>query len=792
MLHLVAALRRNSSLTRLRYEVMPCVWLKASGLTVLGRTGAPDRLTGIVDLPSTSSERVKEHIDRLFTEGARTRELRALGDRWPRGWDACSARWTDAASAAAGASPTRVSGAGVQRGEVDVAAVTSQREEELEERLEAVKRQKEMLEEVVLGVMREAKGAEAAQDQSRKFAEWTKQIARQCEAGSKKALEAMAEEADAAADAADAAEEAAVKAEASAGAAQEAEKGAMREARRAEEVVFGASKEIKATAEAEKAALLDLVSQLKAEVMAERGRSALVERQEEVNTVQLRDATERVGRAMRYRLDEAVELQWGADDGVSFRPDCTVPMLAGPPVSGEVGRPTAENRIAAANHSVHAGLWQELPAVLKVISEVAKDVDGDAAKVYLREFFTHKKVAAHHHVVDLYGITRNPPDQPFAVVMGESGAVMVRPSWLLRLLAGREGAGLNRVRALAKIMAPSFAGGAASDLGVAHDGSVTPPPGLTLLSLAERSLVVGSESVADHDEIRSGTRVVRSLQHLLSALCEEASHAWTELAAFPEGATGVANPEFPPEVAAVASQSVEGMAWALLPLQRRLLLAIGAARGLAHLHSLSIAHRDVKPENLLVGNSASGWIVRVADFGDARVTMECTLNANPQAPQHHGTPPYMAPEAWAPDDSTEPSVKLAGDVYSFGCVLYMLLRLGAQDPWDPQVPRSSSLDERCQQLRQKVVSKSRPSISSLSDGRKFRGTLPGPWPSTKLAGEEEEPTPVQELLGLIKKCWKSKPGDRPSMRAVLQRLEALEKRTADLDMQGTGVSRLRW
>ena len=62
--------------------------------------------------------------------------------------------------------------------------------------------------------------------------------------------------------------------------------------------------------------------------------------------------------------------------------------------------------------------------------------------------------------------------------------------------------------------------------------------------------------------------------------------------------------------------------------KQRLQIAVGIARALAHMHSLSPAmiHRDVKPQNvLLVRESCSdgdgnGWVAntKVADFGTVR------------------------------------------------------------------------------------------------------------------------------------------------------------------------------
>ncbi len=74
-----------------------------------------------------------------------------------------------------------------------------------------------------------------------------------------------------------------------------------------------------------------------------------------------------------------------------------------------------------------------------------------------------------------------------------------------------------------------------------------------------------------------------------------------------------------------------------------------AARGLLAAHVAGIVHRDVKPENILVGNDGR---VRVSDFGIARPTGTHAIDASAgtlQSTAGIGTPAYMAPEQFLGD-----------------------------------------------------------------------------------------------------------------------------------------------
>ncbi|CAG9802494.1 unnamed protein product [Chironomus riparius] len=87
------------------------------------------------------------------------------------------------------------------------------------------------------------------------------------------------------------------------------------------------------------------------------------------------------------------------------------------------------------------------------------------------------------------------------------------------------------------------------------------------------------------------------------------------------------------------------------------------ASALAYLHAMSIVHRDVKPENLLVELDSDGNVVmlKLADFG-----LACEVNEPLFAVC--GTPTYVAPEILM-----ETGYGLKIDVWAAGIILYILL-----------------------------------------------------------------------------------------------------------------------
>ncbi|MGA1753846.1 MAG: protein kinase domain-containing protein, partial [Pontimonas sp.] len=90
---------------------------------------------------------------------------------------------------------------------------------------------------------------------------------------------------------------------------------------------------------------------------------------------------------------------------------------------------------------------------------------------------------------------------------------------------------------------------------------------------------------------------------------------------------------------------------------------VAAALGFAH--EAGIAHRDIKPANILIG---SNGVVKVADFGIARL-MNGPAEANlTQAGSVMGTATYFSPEQ---AQGAQPDPR--SDLYSLGIVMYEMV-----------------------------------------------------------------------------------------------------------------------
>ncbi len=138
-------------------------------------------------------------------------------------------------------------------------------------------------------------------------------------------------------------------------------------------------------------------------------------------------------------------------------------------------------------------------------------------------------------------------------------------------------------------------------------------------------------------------------------------------------------------------------------------LATGIASGINAIHKKGIIHRDIKPDNVLLGPNN---VVKITDLGLARQLDESEdFNRLTVSGMVVGTPWYLAPEAIR--DSRSAGAET--DIYSFGATVYHML--AGKPPFDApsayEVMRKH-LEDRHQPLREINPAISR-SLSHLID-----------------------------------------------------------------------------
>ncbi len=126
----------------------------------------------------------------------------------------------------------------------------------------------------------------------------------------------------------------------------------------------------------------------------------------------------------------------------------------------------------------------------------------------------------------------------------------------------------------------------------------------------------------------------------------------------------------------IAMEHVEGrtlremVAGGALAIPTAIHLALQIARGLAKAHAASVVHRDLKPDNVIVGDDGH---VTILDFGLAKLRAREAADpahADTVTAEGHvlGTPAYTSPEQAQGKD-----VGPATDVFAFGVTLYEML-----------------------------------------------------------------------------------------------------------------------
>ncbi|KAG0575598.1 hypothetical protein KC19_5G015400 [Ceratodon purpureus] len=169
------------------------------------------------------------------------------------------------------------------------------------------------------------------------------------------------------------------------------------------------------------------------------------------------------------------------------------------------------------------------------------------------------------------------------------------------------------------------------------------------------------------------------------------------------------------------------------------------ARGMCYLHDQGVAHRDLKPQNVVLSKLSSlhlvdQFCVKLVDFGMSKSKV-CVSKSNTISIRGVGTTRYRAPEVHpkANPDGKGKAIWFKADIYSFAMTCAHLLTL--KTPFD-DIQQSNTLYEE------------------LKKG--LRPKLPVDCP--------------EELLVLIQNCWDTNPHSRPSSVEICLQLERLRYR----------------
>jgi serine/threonine-protein kinase len=99
-----------------------------------------------------------------------------------------------------------------------------------------------------------------------------------------------------------------------------------------------------------------------------------------------------------------------------------------------------------------------------------------------------------------------------------------------------------------------------------------------------------------------------------------------------------------------------------LPVEQAVAIAEAAANGLSAAHRVGLVHRDIKPQNIIVG---PGGQVKITDFGIAKSALSTAMT---ETGVTFGTADYISPEQARGQPATPRS-----DLYSLGVTLYEML-----------------------------------------------------------------------------------------------------------------------
>jgi len=107
-----------------------------------------------------------------------------------------------------------------------------------------------------------------------------------------------------------------------------------------------------------------------------------------------------------------------------------------------------------------------------------------------------------------------------------------------------------------------------------------------------------------------------------------------------------------------------------LPIKSAVTIGAELAEAMGAAHARGVVHRDLTPRNVFLARDAAGReVVKVLDFGIAKLIESRLRSSTTQPQQVQGTLAYMSPERIAGESAADPRI----DVYAIGAILYEAL-----------------------------------------------------------------------------------------------------------------------
>jgi CheY-like chemotaxis protein len=150
-----------------------------------------------------------------------------------------------------------------------------------------------------------------------------------------------------------------------------------------------------------------------------------------------------------------------------------------------------------------------------------------------------------------------------------------------------------------------------------------------------------------------------------------------------------------------------------------------------HAHQSGIVHRDIKPANIYLSQTPRGEVVKVLDFGIARLLHRADEPELSSSQAVLGTPQFMAPERM----TGEPWDHRV-DVYAIGATLYLMLT--------GTMPHGTTEKNIIKQMNKQLTTPMRPIEDHLP-------SLPGPLAAVIMRALDRDPGKRPELP-LLQRC----------------------------------------